>query len=65
MMMMTMMMCKAHSHKDGSGHSDRVEWIEKGGEEVDVETRLESKSTQLKMIMVMILVLFFLVKVQL
>ena len=48
-MMMIMMMCKAHSHKDGSGHSDRVEWIEKRWKEVDVETRLESKSSQLKM----------------
>ena len=65
MMMMSMMMSKAHSHKDGSGHSDRVEWIEKRWEEVDVETRLESKSSQLKLIMAMILVLVFLVKVQL
>ena len=56
------MMCDPHSHKNGSGHSDRVEWIEKRWEEVDVETRLESKSTQLKMIMAMILVCFFLLK---
>ena len=63
--MMITIMCMAHSHKDGSGHSDRVEWIEKRWEEVDVETRLESKSSQLKLIMAMILVLVFLVKVQL
>ena len=44
---MIMMMCKAHSHKDGSGHGDGVEGVEEGGEEMDVKSRFKSESPQL------------------
>ena len=38
---------ETHSHKDGAGHSDGIERVEEGGEKVNMEARLKTKSPQL------------------
>ena len=38
---------KSYSHEDGSSHGDGVQWVEDGGEEMDVEARFKTESPQL------------------